>query len=150
MHSKIAIGSDHRGFLIKEFLLSCTAFDNWTVEWVDVGAYTRERSDYPTFGAQVAQLMLSNTVDAGVLLCGNGVGMAIVANRFKHIRAGLVWTEGLARMAKEDDNINVLVLPADCMTQEEAEQCVFAWLTGKFKGGRYAERLALIESLTNS
>src|SRR5882724_13611533 len=97
---KIAIGTDHRGFLHKEYIQQqCTQ-----VQWVDVGTHNDQRTDYPFYAARVVDLMLSGEVEYGVLLCSTGIGMAIAANRHSSIYAAVVWNEEIARQAKAEDN----------------------------------------------
>lgn len=146
MRLKIAIGTDHRGFELKAFLLKHLSFGLYSIEWFDQGCYTAERTDYPIYAHKVAQLVQSQQVDLGILACGTGVGMAITANRYKNILAGLVWNETIARLNKEDDNINILVLPADYLTYYQAFEYITIWLSAEFKGGRYASRIAMIDA----
>jgi len=138
---KIAIGTDHRGFLHKEFIKQHMS----DIEWVDVGAYNQERTDYPLFAHKVVELMLSYQVDAGILLCASGGGMAIAANRYKHIYAVVAWNVEIARQCKQEDNANILVIPADFVSAEETVCMIKEWLGQEFKGGRYAERIAMID-----
>ncbi len=145
MQYRIAIGTDHRGFELKKELLGRRHIGEHEVLWQDVGTFSKERTDYPQFAKAVVRLMLEGEADLGILSCGTGIGIAVAANRFTGIYAGVVWNEAVARMAKEDDNINVLVIPADFMNFEEAIRCIDAWLTADFKGGRYQERLEQIE-----
>ena len=138
---KIAIGTDHRGFAHKEYVLK-----NLTnIAWVDVGAFSGERSDYPIFADQAVNLILTNTVSAAVLLCGSGSGMTIAANRHRGIYAAVAWLPEIARAVKEDDNANILVIPADYVTAQQTETIVQSWLTATFKNGRYRERLQMID-----
>jgi ribose 5-phosphate isomerase B len=145
---RLAIGADHRGFVLKNFLKEYKNIGHYTIEWHDVGAYTKERSDYPVFACAAAQLVCNKTVDAGIIICATGVGMAVVANRFKGVYAGVAWNEETAALAKQDDNSNMLVLPASFITQQQAHAMVSAWLLAKFKGGRYAQRIALIDTIS--
>lgn len=138
---KIAIGADHNGFQAKEYLKQALA----DMEWLDMGTSNEERTDYPIFAKKVSEAILNGEAQQGILLCGTGVGMAIVANRFSGIYAGLVWNEEVARLAKEDDNVNVLVLPADFLSHEQMDAMVRAWLSAQFNEGRYAERIAMID-----
>ncbi len=138
---KIIIASDHRGFELKEFL----KLDS-SIVWLDVGAFTAARSDYPVFALAAIKKMHEGHVDGVVLLCGSGNGMAIAANRFKGVFACVAWNADVARVAKQDDNCNVLVIPADYIQQEEITEIISSWLNATFKGGRYAERLALIDT----
>lgn len=143
---KITLGTDHRGFVLKELLKKHTNIASLEIEWVDCGAYDAIRSDYPIFVDKVCAAMNSKSVDYGILLCGSGIGMSIAANRHPGIYAALVWNQEVARVSKEDDNANVLVLPADFISEVEMLAIVTAWLGATFKGGRYQERLAMIDT----
>jgi ribose 5-phosphate isomerase B len=138
---RIAIGTDHRGFQHKEFIIKNMS----EVTWFDQGCFSTQRCDYPPFAKAVVQLVLQEKVEYGVLLCGSGIGMSIAANRFKGIYAGLVWNPEVARMAREDDNVNILVLPADFISYQQAVICIRSWLDASFKGERYQERLAMLD-----
>lgn len=137
----IAIGADHRGFSTKE-LLKQNIFEH---QFIDVGAYNDARSDYPLFAHQVAQLVQKSIAQKGILLCGSGVGMAIVANRYKGIYAGVVYSEKLAKESREDDNANILVFPCDETDSFDPVKITKIWLETEFNGDRYAYRLALID-----
>lgn len=147
MNYRIAIGTDHRGYMLKEFIKEQNAIGFYTIDWIDVGTDSTVRTDYPPFGMQVSKLVVSKQVDYGVLLCGTGIGMAIIANRFPGIYAGLVWNEETAHLAKEDDNVNVLVLPADYIDTEQALLILQAWLSATFQAGRYQKRIEMIDSI---
>jgi len=146
MNYSIAIGSDHRGYELKKTLLEQTEFQGFTISWKDVGTYSDERTDYPLYAKKVADCVARKDVDYGILLCGTGIGASIAANRYPYIYAALVWNPDIARLAKEDDNCNILVLPADWLTLEEAQACIESWLTATFKEGRYQERLKSIDA----
>ena len=141
----IAIGADHRGYELKQSLLGKTNFGDTEVSWVDVGTDSLERTDYPIYTKRVVDLVLAGAADYGVLICGSGIGVSIAANRYVGIYAGLVWHKDVARAAKEHDNVNVLVLPADYIAAEQAEECISQWLTSEFLKGRYLERLQMLE-----
>lgn len=143
---KIVIGADHRGFVQKNSIIRALMQNN-TIDCVDVGAANTERSDYPIYAHAAVRKLLDGTADAGILLCGNGVGMAMAANRYKGIYAGVAWTPDVARAMKEDDNVNVLVIPSDYVTDEELVPIVVAWLGATFKQGRYAERLRMVDAI---
>ena len=145
MEISIAIGADHRGFKLKEFLKQQHSCAGHTIAWQDCGACDDQRSDYPIFAHLVCQQMLTDHIMYGVLLCGTGVGMAIAANRFEGIYAAVAWNIDIARLAREDDNCNVLVIPADFCDEQLAWRMVEVWLASKFKEGRYAERIGLID-----
>ena len=145
---KIAIGADHRGFQIKKEIqqtLSVLA-NGQKIDWIDVGCNTADQCDYPLFAQEVVKKMRHESVEWGVLLCGTGVGMAVMANRFAGIYAALVWTPELARLARQHDNANVLVLPADYMTAGQAVAIIKAWLESTFEGGRHQRRIAEIDA----
>ncbi|MFC1841794.1 RpiB/LacA/LacB family sugar-phosphate isomerase [Candidatus Dependentiae bacterium] len=140
---KIAIGSDHRGFDQKNFIIQQIK----KVAWKDVGCFSDKRCDYPEFAHLVVKALIAKEADLGVLLCGSGIGMSIAANRFKGIYAGLCWSVEVAKAARQDDNINILVLPADFISSQQSVDIVHAWLSVTFKGGRYQDRLHQIDEL---
>lgn len=151
---KIAIGSDHRGLDLKEAIknyfnkksfpdLACAT----CVTWDDVGTNDVARVDYPEFAQKVCQSVTSQTSDRGILICGSGIGMSIAANRFKGIYAALCWSPDVARVAREHDRANVLVLPSDFLSHDIACKTVEAWLSAKFLAGRYQDRLDLLEKI---
>ncbi len=145
---KIAIGADHRGYDIKELIKEIvTDIDLITIEWIDVGAFNKERSDYPTFAQLAAHELLEKKADLGVLICGSGLGMAIAANRFRGIYAAVAWNEESARVGREDDNTNLLVLPSDFLDGEQVIAILRAWLRAEFKGGRHQDRLRMIDGI---
>jgi len=137
----IAIGADHRGYAVKELLKKHFSQH----EFIDVGAFSTDRSDYPLFAHAVAKLVQEKKADRGILLCGSGIGMAIVANRYEHIYAGVVWNEAIARQSREHDNSNTLVLPCDCVATFDPIELTTIWLRAQFLGGRYAMRIAMID-----
>jgi ribose 5-phosphate isomerase B len=142
---KIALGADHRGFVVKEFLRRENFIGDMPVVWIDCGAHDAHRSDYPLFVQKVCELVLKKEVGAGILFCATGIGMSIAANRNSGIRAAIVWNETVARLAKEDDDANVLVLPADFVSLKDVLRIIQAWQNAQFKGGRYQERLAMFD-----
>lgn len=142
---KIAIGTDHRGFDHKNVIQNGVSIDVKHVDWIDVGCFSKERTDYPQYALEVVRLIQAKKVDLGILLCGTGIGMAIAANRFANMHAGVVWNEETAQRAKEEDDVNILVLPADYIIPEQAIKLVMIWLNAHFKGGRYQQRLQMID-----
>lgn len=143
----IAIGADHRGFQYKAFIKQYVVGAEDPIAWIDVGAPNEERSDYPIFARAVVKVLQDNEATVGILLCGSGVGMAILANRFQGMFAGVAWNEEIARVSREDDNTNILVIPADFVTTELAVRIVNAWLAARFKGGRYQQRIDMINQV---
>ena len=143
---KIAIGSDHRGFEHKAVIQQGVSLETKHIEWIDVGCFSQERTDYPPFAYDVVQAMRSGRADFGILLCGTGVGMTIAANRFDRIYAALVWDIQTAQRSKEEDNANVLSLPADYITPQQAIEITLVWLNAQFKGNRYQKRIDMINA----
>lgn len=150
MALRIALGADHRGYALKEYLKSQRLLANMLIEWVDVGTMSTERTDYPIYAKMVAGLILNQQAELGILLCGTGTGMAIAANRFRGIYAGVAWNNDIARLNREDDNVNVLILPANYLTEPEAYELVISWFTAKFKEGRYADRIAMVDEFRSN
>lgn len=138
---KITIGSDHRGFRLKQSLI--THFTD--VDWLDVGTDNQKRTDYPVFAQLLCDHILKKHANLGILICGSGVGMAIAANRYKKIYAALCFEPEIARIAREDDGINVLVLPSDFVDEIDAIPIVKAWFEAEFKGEHYQERLDMVD-----
>ena len=144
----VAIGADHHGFALKEWLKQSFTCAGYEIQWHDCGSYDSARSDYPKFAELVSKEILNQTAVCGILLCATGVGMSIVANRFSGIRAGLAWVPEVAQRAKEEDAANLLVIPTDFVTVYIANQIICAWLQAQFKEGVYAQRLILIDKIT--
>lgn len=140
-YMKMAIGADHRGFLHKEFIKK----HMHDIDWVDVGTDNQERTDYPIFSDKVIALMHAGIIDRAILLCGTGCGMAIAANRYKNIYAAVAWNAEIARRCKQEDNTNILVLPCDFISHDDAIVIISEWLAQEFKAGRYAQRIAMID-----
>lgn len=140
---KIFIGSDHRGFDLKAAIQQATP----EYTWQDLGCCSIERTDYPIYAAAVCeQVAASEGAARGVLLCSNGVGMSIAANRHKGIYAALCWNEVIAASARADDNANILVLPASVLSVQEAIILVRVFLTTPFKEDPvYGRRLCMID-----
>jgi len=134
----ISLGSDHGGYELKEEIKKY--LDEIGIEYKDCGTDSKERTDYPIFAERVAKSIQSKE-------CDSGAGMTIVANKFKGIRAALGINEEVSRASKADDNINVLVLPAQYITLSVAIASIRAWIATEFKGGRYSERLQMIKEI---
>jgi ribose 5-phosphate isomerase B len=143
---KIAIGSDHRGYTHKAVIQQAVTIETKRIEWIDVGCFSPERTDYPPFAYDVVQAMKMKKADLGILLCGSGVGMAMAANRFEKIYAAIAWDVVTAARSKEEDKSNILSLPVDYITAEQAVEMVIAWLNAEFLGGRYQKRIEMIDA----
>lgn len=143
MEMKIAIGSDHAGFELKEILIDYLKSKNITLS--DKGTYSSDRADYPDYGHAVAVSVINKEVTFGILMCGSGNGINISANKHKGIRAALCWNSEIAALARQHNDANILVLPARYISKEEAFKCVDVFLTEKFEGGRHQARVDKID-----
>ena len=141
----IVIGSDHGGYKLKEEIKKY--LDEKGIEYKDYGCYSEERTDYPIFGEQVAKAIQNKEADKGILICGTGFGMSIVANKFKGIRCASCWNEDVAKLLKSHNDANVIALPGRFINVSQAVAILRAWLGAEFAEGRHAERLKMIEDI---
>ena len=144
---RIAVGSDHRGVEMRMKLIEMLGSLGQHV--VDVGSYDQENVDYPDVGASVARKVSSGEVDRGILICGTGLGMCIVANKISGVRAAPCHDELTAEMSRRHNDLNVLCLSGDVLAEHVAERLVDIWLNTKFDGGRHARRLDKITEFEN-
>jgi ribose 5-phosphate isomerase B len=142
---KIAIGSDHAGFGLKEDVLGLLKSLN--VDIVDCGTNTTESVDYPDFGARVSELVSSGEVKRGILICGTGLGMSMVANKYPHVRAALCNDLFSAKMSRMHNDANILVLGGRVIGKDLAAEIVKVWLTTPFEGERHLKRLQKIKKI---
>ncbi|HMS23425.1 MAG TPA: RpiB/LacA/LacB family sugar-phosphate isomerase [Candidatus Saccharibacteria bacterium] len=149
MNKKIFIGADHNGFQLKEKLEQWLKTQNYEV--VDAGdERLNPDDDYPEFASKLVTLMLSSEEPEpmGILLCGSGQGMAMAANRFKGIRAALVWNKKTAEMSRHDDDANVLCLSAWELNEEAVIDVTQTWLQTPYgRAARYIRRIKELDSL---
>jgi len=141
----IVIGCDHGGLNLKSALKSYLERRGMAV--ADIGTDNSVSVDYPVFGLKVAEMVSNGEAQLGVLICGTGIGMSIAANKVPGIRAALVTDVFMARMSKEHNNANVLVLGGRIIDEQKACALVEAWLDGVFEGGRHQGRLDLIAEI---
>lgn len=141
----IAIASDHGGFELKEELKAF--MEAMGVRCKDLGTTNGESVDYPDFGMELARRVSDGEFERGVLVCGTGIGMSIVANKFPKVRAALVWDTFTARMAREHNDANILVMGGRTTDKETAKEMVKAWLEARFEGGRHQRRLDKIREI---
>jgi len=145
----IYIGGDHRGFALKESLKDYLKQNGYEV--VDVGAASfEEGDDYPDYAAAVSARISSDAYGAsrGIVICGSGVGVCIVANKYPNVRAGLVLNSDQAYLAKNDDDINVLCMASDFTDEASAKMIVASWLQTTFSGEeRHKRRLRKIQEV---
>lgn len=140
---RIAIGSDHAGFKLKEELLEQLRGQGRTVE--DKGTFGPESTDYPDFAHAVAREVAAGQVERGIVICGSGNGVNITANKHAGVRSALAWTAEIAKLARQHNNANVLALPARFISAQEALAITQAFLDTPFEGGRHQRRVAAIE-----
>ncbi len=143
----IAIGSDHAGLELKEFVKKVLQERNETV--TDVGTMENTSVDYPDYGIQVAELVAAGKVDRGILICGTGVGMSVIANKVKGVRAALVFDLYTAIQSRRHLNANILVLGGRITGKGLAEEIVKSWLDTPFEGGRHQKRIDKIDAWEN-
>ena len=141
--SKIAIGTDHAGYELKEILKQHLEDQGHEVD--DFGTDSPESVDYPDFIRPAAESVAAGENDLGIVLGGSGNGEAIVANKVVGIRCGLCWNEVSARLTKEHNNANVISIGARMVTPELAKALVDTWLAAEYEGGRHQARLDKIE-----
>ena len=143
----IYLGADHRGYNLKEDLKKF--LEQGKIKFQDLGNLEYdEEDDYPDFAKKVAEKISSNSKkDRGILICGTGIGMSIVANKFKQVRAGLCLSGYMAKRAVEEDDINILCLAADITDTGTSEKIIKEWLKAKFKDKEcYKRRLNKIDA----
>jgi ribose 5-phosphate isomerase B len=136
---KIALGSDHRGFEVKQRL--ATLLQGLGHDVLDMGPDSRESVDYPDFAFKVASAVSTHQVERGILICGTGIGMTIAANKVAGVRAAPCHDSVTAEMSRRHNDANVLCLSADLLGEELIERMVRIWLTTDFEGGRHARRV---------
>lgn len=141
---RIAIGGDHAGFELKKLLVDSLRASGYQV--LDQGTDSGESMDYPDPAHRVAELVQQGNAELGVLICGSGNGVNIVANKHHGVRSALAWNEELASLARQHNNANVLALPARFIDKELAERIMQAFLRADFEGGRHLRRVDKIES----
>ena len=142
---RIAIGSDHRGYNLKEKIVAMLESGAHVVE--DMGTDGNDSVDYPDFASLVSKKVSRQEVDRGILICGTGIGMAIAANKFPGVRAAPCFDELTAEMSRRHNNLNILCLSADMLGDRLVGRLVDVWLKTEFEGGRHARRVEKIELL---
>jgi ribose 5-phosphate isomerase B len=143
---KLAIGCDHGGFELKEEILKFIKTVA-NIQVSDFGPATKESVDYPDFGAKVAEAVSTGAMDRGILICGTGIGMSIVANRFPNVRAALCHDHFTAQMSREHNDANVLVMGERVIGKGVALEIAKTWLDTEFAGGRHQKRLDKIRDI---
>ena len=142
---KVALGCDHAGVALKNEILP--VLEELEIEWEDFGTKNEESCDYPDYGEKVSDAVSKGKVDRGILVCGTGIGMSIVANKFPGVRAALCSEDYSAKMSRLHNDANVLVLPGRIISAATARDIVSVWFKTDFEGDRHQKRLDKIKAL---
>jgi len=143
----IALGADHAGYDYKEKIKEL--LKSLGLEFQDFGTHSSESTDYPDYAHQVAETVSSGKAEYGILVCGTGIGMSIVANKHNGVRASNVESIEGARLAREHNNANVLAIGARLTSWEKAKEIIKTFFSTKFEAGRHQRRVEKIHTLTN-
>lgn len=138
----IALGCDHGGYALKEYLKIKIAESGYSVR--DFGTFSSDSIDYPDFAHPVASSVNNGQFSIGILICGSGNGVCMTANKYAGIRAALCWNTELARLSRQHNDANILCLPGRFITENEALRAVMSFLTTDFEGGRHQARIEKI------
>lgn len=141
----IAIGCDHAGVELKNELLSL--LNNLRIQYIDYGTDSPESVDYPDFGEKVSDAVSSGKIESGILICGTGIGMSIVANKFPGVRASLCNDLFTAKMSRLHNDANILVIGGRIVGKDLAKEIVKTWVSTPFEGNRHCRRLDKITKI---
>lgn len=142
---KIAVASDHGGYLLKETVKK--HLEDRGIEVLDLGTHSEESVDYPVYGKLCGETVANGEADLGVVCCGTGIGISIAANKVKGIRCGLCTSVEMAHLTKQHNNANVLALGGRTTQPELALAIVDEWLDTKFEGGRHQRRVDMLDRM---
>ncbi len=142
---KIAIGSDHAGYILKAHLME--HLEKKGIAYENLGGFAPESIDYPVAAERVAEAVKAGRFDLGVLVCGSGIGVAIAANKVRGIRAAVCSEPYSAKMAREHNNANILTMGERVVGPDLATMILDAFLSAQFEGGRHARRVDLISDM---
>ncbi len=138
--NQVAVASDHAGYQLKTALIQYLEENGY--EPVDLGTDSTDSVDYPDFGEKLAKGIINGSWERGALVCGTGIGMSIAANRHKGVRAALCHDAVSARLSREHNDANVIVLGARTINEQTAKECLGTFLTTSFEGGRHERRVS--------
>ncbi len=141
----IAIGCDHAGVELKKEILSI--LDTLHIEHIDYGTNGTESVDYPDFGEKVSEAVSSGKIEKGILICGTGIGMSIVANKFPGVRASLCNELFTAKMSRLHNDANILVIGGGVVGKDLAKEIIKTWVSTPFEGARHSRRLEKISRI---
>jgi ribose 5-phosphate isomerase B len=139
MDKILALGSDHAGFELKEYIKKYLIDNGFEI--IDFGTHSDKSVDYPDFAHPVASAVNNKEYERGILICGSGNGVSIVANKYPNVRAALCWKGELAELARQHNDANILSLPARYISTDEAIKAVDLFLNTPFEGGRHQTRV---------
>ncbi|MEM9645395.1 MAG: ribose 5-phosphate isomerase B [Planctomycetota bacterium] len=142
---KVCLASDHRGYQVKSRLIQCLRQNGYEV--IDEGTNSEDSVDYPDFAKTVASKISGCEADRGILICGTGIGMSIVANKYPGVRAASCYDEVLVEFSRRHNDVNVLCLPGDLIGERQIDELVLMWLRTEFEGGRHENRLKKIHEI---
>ena len=145
---KIVIGSDHRGYDLRQVVTDFLRSENYTVE--ELGASDKGIVDYPDVASDIAKLVSHNEADRGILICGTGIGMCVVANKYPGVRAASCSNDVIAEMSRRHNDANVLCLSGDMLGERSCVSLVKKWLETAFDGGRHQMRIEKISEIEKS
>lgn len=148
MKKIIAIGSDHAGFLLKNEIIDYLKSKN--LEVIDCGTYSNESCDYPDYAKLVAEKVSAKEADAGILLCGTGIGVSIAANKVKGVRAALVWNSETAALSKKHNDANIICIGARFIASFYAKKIIDAYLNAEFEKGNHQRRVEKISKIESN
>ena len=140
---KISIASDHGGFDLKQKLIEY--YQKQNIELENLGTNSADSVDYPDFGAKMARYILEKKADLGILICGTGIGISIAANRFKGIRAALLYSDFAAEMAKKHNDANIIAFGGRTMDFEDVVRRIDIFMKTEFEGGRHEKRIEKLD-----
>ena len=142
---RLVLGADHGGYSLKERLKAALA--EWGYACTDIGTHSETSVDYPDIARQVVAALHSGQAERGILVCGTGIGMSMVANKYPGIRAALCHDEFTARMSREHNDANVLVLGGRVLNEDSARRILRVWLDTEFAGERHSRRVEKIAQI---
>ena len=142
---KIAVASDHGGYLLKETVKK--HLEDRGIEVLDLGTHSEESVDYPVYGKLCGETVANGEADLGVVCCGTGIGISIAANKVKGIRCGLCTSVEMAHLTKQHNDANILALGGRTTAPELALAIVYEWLDTEFEGGRHQRRVNMLNEM---
>jgi len=136
--NEILIASDHAGYKLKKILIQELQGE---IKFDDLGPFSEDSVDYPDYARKLSKIIDLKKDLLGVLICGSGIGMSMVANRFKNVRAALCMNNKMSMLARQHNNANILVLGSRLISEQEAIKCLLVFLKTNYEGGRHQARL---------